>query len=748
MRRSLLLLAIPLLACEPAVEPPGYDPVADVDPTIGTAGGGWAQPQVFVGATLPFGMVRLGPDTSGDLPRGLIGFAHTSGYWYQDPFIDGFSHLHLSGTGMEDLGTLLVMPSSGIDSGRVDEDGYRQPYDHADEKAVAGKYEVVLGSDVHVELSATHHAGIHRYTFPVDEAEPVLILDVGHGIGRPGALDAEVTVNPETGAVEGFLLNAGRFTGEDNAFPIHFSLTLDPAPAAFGAWNAGTLEPGATTTTGPDIGLWAELSSTEVTVRAGFSLIDLEQARTNRAEVDERSLDDVASEAEASWRDALSTIELEAELDDTPRRILTTALYHSILTPTNYSEGGRYMGLDRAVHDDEGVPFFSDLSMWDTYRTAHPLYALLYPAQAEAASTSILRMVEQDGRLPRWPLAVNETGTMLGSPASIILADAYLRGATGFDTGQALDAMITDAESGRGDGYARCLELGFCPREEVGRATAHAVEWGWADFAIAELAAALGDARAADFSRRSQLPRGHLDETGFFRGRNADGSFDPIGDFDPTLMGDDYAEGNAWHYLFSAPYDLVGLIDGLGGKDAFLAKADEMFDLAAATPPKYLVDEFRQPDPYYWHGNEPPLHGAFVYSLAGEPAKTADRVRWILDEKYADDPWGLEGNDDAGTLSAWYVLASVGLFPLPGSDVWILVPPVTDLTLHRRAGPLRVRSEGEGRYIGRVLRDGAPHDRAWISHAELAETDVLTFEMADSAGEFGRAQPWIDEPRP
>jgi predicted alpha-1,2-mannosidase len=725
-----LLALHPLVACGPA-EGPGYDPVADVDPTIGTAGGGWAQPQVFVGATLPFGMVRLGPDTSGDLPRDVVGFAHTSGYWYLDDFIDGFSHLHLSGTGLEDLGTLLVMPSSGIDADRIHEDGYRQLFSHDDEKAAAGRYEVTLENGVQVALSATHHAGIHRYTFPKEESDPVLLLDVSHGIGQPGALDAQAGLSEE-GAVEGSLLNNGRFTGEEGAFPIYFSLTLDPPPTAYGVWNAGSLEPGATETSGADIGMWAELSGRSVTVRAGFSLIDVEQARVNRAEVDGRSIDAITKDAQKAWRSSLSTLELKAEVEDAQRRILTTALYHAILTPTGYGESGRYMGLDRSVHEEAGTPWFSDLSMWDTYRTAHPLYSLLYPDQAEAFATSILRMVEQDGRLPRWPLAVNETGTMLGSPASIILADTWLRGARGFDIEKAIAAMLDDAATGRGPQYQRCLELGFCPRDEMDRAVAHAVEWGWADFAIAELLEERGDGRAADFRLGSQLSRGHLDDTGFFRGRMADGAFESTDDFDPTKMSDNYAEGNAWHYLFSAPYDVEGLMEGLGGKAALLAKADEMFDLAAVTPPAYVVDSYRKPDPSYWHGNAPPLHGAFVYALVGEPDLTADRVRWLMKEKYDDTPWGLEGNDDAGTLSSWYVLASIGLFPLPGSDLWILVPPsLSAFTLHRRDGDLEVETRGEGKHIKRVLLDGEEHEGALLRHAKLAAAKTLVFELED-----------------
>ncbi len=714
-----------------------------VDPTIGTGGGGWGQPQVFVGASLPFGMAKVGPDTSDDFSRELMGFAHTSGYWFNDRYIDGFSHLHLHGTGIEDLGTLLLMPTAGMSPQKTQEDGYRQAYRHDDETAAAGLYQVTLEDGIAVALTASQNAGAQRHTFPDDTEDPVLIIDVSHGIGRNGTTDAEVTADLATGLIEGRLRSAGRFTGTDRAFDIFFSLRLTPPPRAVGTWDEFGLHDDETSAAGADIGLYAHLAEPVQRTDVGLSLIDLDQARQNRGQTEGRTIDDIAAAARDAWRPLLDVAHLGATEDPTARTIFTTALYHALLCPTDYAEGGRYRGLDRAVHD--GDTFYSELSMWDTYRTAHPLYAWLFPERAADMAGSILTMAAQHGGLPRWPLAINETGTMLGSPASIILADTWLRGADTFDTDQALAVMLDDAESGRGAGYAACRAEGFCPREQMGRPVAHAAEWGWADFAIGQVLAHLDDDRADDFRQRARLVRGHFDPVaGFFRGRNLDGSFDRPDDdgFDPTKMDEDYAEGAAWHYLYAAPYDLPGLVEGLGGRDAFLATTRSFFDQAMATPPRYLIDEIRQPDPYYWHGNEPDLHAVFTLSMAGAPADTAKYLAWIRATKYDASPWGLDGNDDAGTLSAWYVLSALGLFPLPGSDLWILVPPL----FHQVTLPsgLTISTTGTGDYITGVTLDGAAHDRAWLTHAELADATTLVFALGAAPTGWGQADPLLE----
>ena len=730
------------------------DPLPSVDPIIGTAGAAFGQPQTFVGATTPFGLVKLGPDTSGELPREVGGFAHTSGYWYLDTFIDGFSHLHLSGTGVEDLGNFLLMPATSVSEATTQEDGYRQTFSHNTEEVSPGRYAVRLEeSGVYAELTASRHAGMHHYRFPDDAPETNLIIDVSHGLGKNGSLNASMRYTG-AGNFVGWMENAGRFTSAERSFPIYVSLTVTPEPDVVGGWTEAEFLPEIDATAGEDIGMFARFpaGTTDLYVQVGVSLIDEEQATWNRKSIEGRSFDEIYDAAQMEWETWLSRIRVEGA-DESTNRIFYTSLYHSALMPTQYSEpnptrpeSGRYVGLDRAIYEDEGTHYYSDFSLWDTYRSAHPLYALIAPELASNFSTSLLRMTRAHGVLPRWPLVVNETGTMLGSPAILVWTDSWLRGARDFDVDEAISFALDDAnsvpEKTSRRGHDQCVAAGFCPKDLVGRGVAHAAEWGAADFALSQLLHAQGQQMEAEtFATQSLVFVGHLDpETGFARGRAQDGSFSPADEFDAADFTEDYAEGNAWQYLFSAPHALAAMARNLG-EERLLEQVHALFSQAQQTPPRYLTDEWRQPDPYYWHGNEPDLFAAFVPLLLGDVDSTTRYVNWILDTKYDDTPLGLDGNDDGGTLSSWYVLAAMGLFPLPGSDVWLCVPPrFSQLRIQRAGEPLAIeveKSSADAGYIQRIEMDGKPLHRPWMYHSELTNTKVLRFFLADNPVVFG-----------
>lgn len=743
----------------PEDDGPGFVPVpvlASVDPIIGTAGAAYGQPQTFVGATTPFGLIKLGPDTSGELPRGVDGFAHTSGYWYLDGYIDGFSHLHLSGTGVEDLGNFLIMPATSMSAEMIDEDGYRQPFSHASEEVSPGRYAVRLdGNDVYAELTAAPHAGMHRYRFAADAPSPHLIVDVSHGIGRNGAVDAALRYEGG-GHFSGWMHNAGRFTSVERAFPVYVSMHMTPEPILTGGWEGEVFHAEQSGVQGENIGMFARfpMGTREVTVRVGVSLIDENQARNNRSQIDGKTFEKVHEEARSAWQTWLERIELESA-DTTQSRIFYTSLYHAALMPTRYSEPleaghpkGRYRGLDREIHNDDNVSYYSDFSLWDTYRSAHPLYALIAPKYASAFATSLVRMARAHGALPRWPLAVNETGTMLGSPAIIALADTWLRGAIDFDAERALQISMDDADSTPGKtsrfGHTACLQAGFCPREEVSRGVAHAAEWSVADFALSRWLSAQARADASvRYEAQSLLFVGHIDEnTGFARGRSLVDDFDSAIGFDPTELTDDYAEGNAWQYLFSAPHAVAAMAKQLG-EERLLWQVRTLFERAKNTAPRYLGEEWRQPDPFYWHGNEPDLHAAFVPLLLGDADATAEYVDWILRTKYDDTPLGLDGNDDGGTLSSWYVLAAIGLFPLPGSDLWLCVPPrFSKIRLAREVGELVIEVDKEtpnAMYLHGIELDGRGVDRAWLRHHEVAQTKHLRFRVGEKPVGFAAA---------
>lgn len=739
-----------LAACGSSDDTPTWaNPLASVDPFIGTDGMGFNQGQTFVGPTLPFGMVKPGPDSGGFLARKASSWAHTSGYWYADNKIEGFSQLHFSGTGIEDYGNFLFMPTDGMDAEKTDEGGYREKFSHDDEEASPGHYGVTfLESRIRVDLGATAHAAHHRYSFPSTVAAPSVLVDVSHGIGNYPALDGGVTIDAEARTIEGWMLSAGRFTGEDRAFPVHFSARFSKPFSAHGVWQGDSFSPGSMSAEGSTLGAWVEFDAPgEVEVEIGVSYIDAQQARVNRSELDNQSFEETQVASETAWEEHLGAIEI---LGGTKRqqRIFYTALYHSALMPTQMSEGDRYVGLDREVHTESGFTYYSDMSMWDTYRTLHPLMSLLYPARALDFAKTLLAMREDHGTLVRWPLATNETGTMVGSPAAIILADTALRGVTGFDLEAALDVVVADAD-GVPEITTRpiaCVEHGHCPSDEVGRATSLTLEYGWADFAIANLAQALGKPDVAtDFRQRAAAYKQHWDEeTGFLRGINTDGSW-AIADFDSQLQSDDYVEGNAWHYLWAVPFDVIGESELFGGRQSFVDRLGDFFETSKNTPTP-VAGIVTMPDEYYWHGNEPDIHAAFLFALAGMPGLGGQWVDWVRETRYDDAPIGLAGNDDAGTLSAWYVFASLGIYPLAGSDIYVLCPPIWDESiLHLPGGDLRIvakRSSADDLVLQRATLNGQVLDNPWVAHQEIAAGGELILEMSSEPSN------WVVEPYP
>jgi predicted alpha-1,2-mannosidase len=739
-----------LSACGGEKEAPTWaDPVASVDPFIGTDGMGYNQGQTFVGPTLPFGMVKPGPDSGGFLPRKAASWAHTSGYWYADDEIEGFSQLHFSGTGIEDYGNFLFMPTDGMNADKTTEGGYQEKFSHDDEEASPGHYGVTfLESRIRVDLGASAHAAHHRYEFPDSVAEPTVLVDISHGVGDYPALDGGVTIDPGANTIEGWMLSAGRFTGEGSAFKVFFSARFSKPFAGHGVWQDGALSPGTMTTEGTKLGAWVEFDAPgDVEVKIGVSYIDVQQARTNRAELDSQSLDETRQKAEDAWKEQLGAIEILGG-SRRQQRIFYTALYHAALMPTQMSEGDRYVGLDRSVHTETGFTYYSDMSMWDTYRTLHPLMALVYPQRARDFAKTLLAMREQHGKLVRWPLAVNETGTMVGSPAAIILADTALRGVTDFDLEAALTSVIQDAD-GIENITSRplpCVEHGYCPSDEVGRATSLTLEYGWADFAIANFAESLGKPElAADFRERAASYKQHWDaENGFLRGINTDGSW-AIRNFDSQEQSDDYVEGNAWHYLWAVPFDVIGESELFGGRQAFVDRLSEFFETSKITPTP-VAGIVTMPDEYYWHGNEPDIHAAFLFALAGMPGLGGQWVDWIRETRYDDAPIGLAGNDDAGTLSAWYVFASLGIYPLAGSDIYVLSPPVwNESILHLPGGDLRIvaKRERAGDLVlqGATL-NGVALENPWVAHDALASGGELVLEMSSEPSS------WIVAPYP
>ncbi|GDX78696.1 sugar hydrolase [Deltaproteobacteria bacterium] len=722
----LILAPLPLLlACDPAEPVAGFDPVDAVNPFIATGGPGFRVGSATPAATAPFGLVKLGPDTSnGGLGLGAL---HCSGYWYPDTHIEGFSHTHMHGVGVPALGDILFMPGEALpDSVRGPED-WRQAFSHDDESASPGTYAVRLADDIEVTLSATEHAGHHRYVFPESMTDPTLAIDLGYTAYGTN-LGARIDVDVEQGVIYGHMTNDDSFGG---SFPLYFYAVVDTGIESASTWSEGEVIEGApVTSTGTEVGAVLHLSGHEARIRVGVSLIGFEAAQANlEAELPhDQPIDDTVAETRAVWADALQGWAVDGA-DDDHAAIFWTSLYHLLQMPTLYGDtDGRYVGFDGAVHQAEGWSYHSDLSLWDTYRTVHPAFDLFYPDDAADFAQSLVAMAEQGGAFPKWPVARTDGGSMIGAPADIALADAIVKEVPGWDIESAWPRLVSQA---RGEGtipyngrpaIPELESLGFIPADLVGGSVAWQLELSWADEALAMAAQTVGDdASAAHFAWRARLYTNlYDDEIGWFHARYSDGTFKE--DLDPVGWEDEYVEGNAWQYLWLAPWDSEGLAATLSGEDVARGRLTEFFELAVAE------GVLLGPGAYYWHGNEPDIHAPWLFSLWGDRPAAAKWVDWVRETQYHNDPDGLAGNDDAGTLSAWYLFAAAGFYPIAGTRTYILAEPEFDrLEFPVAGGTFEVRKEGEGTTLDRTELNGITWTKPTFDHGELEPGGALVF---------------------
>ena len=722
-----------------AVPPTVDELIVSVDPTIGTGGHGHTYP----GASVPFGMVQLSPDTHDS------GWDWCSGYHRSDQSIMGFSHTHLSGTGAADLLDVLLMPTVGelkLEPGTRErpEDGYRSRFSHADETTAPGAYAVKLANGVRVELTATERVGLHRYSFPASDAAHV-VLDLAHMVQGEGGgiLDSELRIVDER-----TIVGWRRVTRWARDRHVYFYARFSKPFAGFGLLVGQERRPGLREARGTRLKAWVDYRTTageSVLVRVGISPTSVEGARRNlEREAPREEFDRARDAARAAWRKALAVVSLEGGTTK-QRRTFATALYHAFLAPTLFDDAdGGYRGLDGQVHRADGFHYHSTFSLWDTYRTAHPLYALVQRGRARDLVRSLIAMAQQhpDGVLPIWPLANGETHCMIGYHAASVIAEAWRKGIRDFDAGEALRLMKRQALKADYRGLGDYARLGYVPSDREGESVAKTLEYSYDDYAIAVLARALGredDAQA--FLKRAASYANLLDpETRFARPRLADGRF--AGPFDPVRYGvskqwQDYTEGNAWQYTFAAQHDPAGYVRLLGGRRGLEQRLDATFttplDLAAAGLPPDVTGLIGQ----YAHGNEPSHHVAYLYAWAGVPWKTQERVRQVLDTLYDDTPEGLAGNEDCGQMSAWYVMSALGLYPVnPAGAFYVIGSPLftkatLDLGDRRR---LVVRAAGASpanRYVQSATLGGRPLTRAWVGHDELLAAGEIAFVMGD-----------------
>lgn len=727
---------------------------AEVDPRIGTGGDG----HTFPGATVPFGMIQLSPDTA--MPDFHHAYKWAAGYQYGDPTIMGFSHTHFSGSGHSDLGDVLVMPIAGavkLDPGDADKpgSGYRSRFSHRTEVEQAGYYAVTLSDyDVRAELTASKRIGWHRYTFP--KGKPAhLLLDL-----RPSIYDYDGKVLwsrlrvRDDGTVTGCRLTNGWARGRELCFAMRFNQPLVsrelynregkmPYKGFKGPGNQPEDQDDQNGRALVGVFDFGKLSK-PLEVKVAISSVSAENAIAN-LDTDGKGWDFDAQRAAATaaWNKALASIDIDAPAH--MRTQFYTALYHAFLSPTlSMDVNGQYRGPDHQVHEAKDANgsfnFYSTWSLWDVYRAQQPLMVMLRPDLSTDFIRSLVAAAKDSpfGILPVWAYQGLETWCMIGYHAVPVIADAYVKGVRGFDAEEALKVMVASATYKPYGDLGDYMKLGYVPIDKEPEAASKTLEYAYDDWSLAQMAKAMGKGDiAARFQKRSTYWRNAWDpKTGFMRAKLSNGQFrEP---FDPTFAGygSDYTEGNAWQYSWYVPQDVPGLIAAMGGKEKFVAKLDATFD-AKVDPAHFKnVEDITGLIGWYAHGNEPSHHMAYLYDYAGEPWKTQQRLKQIMDTQYALRPDGLSGNDDLGQMSAWYVFTTLGFYPVtPGSDTYAIGRPFVakavvhladDKTFTVSAAPFDALHP----YVGEITLNGKPLSQPFLHHGQIMAGGELHFTMA------------------
>jgi len=627
-----------------------------INPFIGTGGHG----HTFPGATVPYGMVQLSPDTRID-----GSWDGCSGYHYSDNLIYGFSHTHLNGTGVSDFGDIMLMPTMGEPS--FDNKVYASTFSHANEKASAGFYSVKLDKhDIDVRLTTSTRVGFHEYTFN-KEGWANIILDLNH---RDKLLDGEIRIiNDRT--IE--LLRRSEAWARDQYVyaRIEFDKSMKITKVKANGTKSGMLYSG--TELKMSFSKFMKKNQ-KILVKVSLSPTSYEGAKLNSSEIKHWDFEKVKQEAEALWNKELSKIEVTSN-DKNKLAIFYTALYHTMMQPNIAQDlDGKYRGRDNQIHTAEGFDYYTVFSLWDTFRAAHPLYTLINKKRTSDYINTFIKQFEQGGRLPVWELASNETDCMIGYHSVSVIADAMAKGITGFDYEKAFEASKASAMR---DvlGLEAYKKNGFISMDDDHESVSKTLEYAYDDWCIAQMAEILNKKEDYHyFMKRSQNWKNSFDwETGFMRPKKNGGWDKP---FDPREVNNNFTEGNSWHYSFFVPQDIEGMIQAYGGKDKFEVKLDEMFNSESKTTGREQVDVTGLIGQYA-HGNEPSHHMAYLYNYVEKPEKTKEKVHYILNEFYKNTPDGLIGNEDCGQMSAWYVLSSMGIYQVtPAGNKWETTMPI------------------------------------------------------------------------
>jgi len=710
-----------------------------VDPFIGSGGHG----HVFVGATVPFGGVQVGPTNFNK------GWDWSSSYHHTDSIVKGFCHLNLSGTGMSDLGELTIMPATGklkYNAGNQDNhmSGYSSLYRKNKEINTVGYYKVELERyDIDVELTASERVGFHRYTYPSSDNSRV-IIDLGEGSADRPTETYLTKVNDTT--FQGHRFSSGWASDQRE----YFTLILSKPVKDFIIYD-GDKKHNSTELKGMYVKGFLEFETEkneEIYVKMGVSTVSSENALENLIfEIPHWNFEKVKKEAENKWNQELSKIAITTD-DLKKKRVFYTAMYHTMIAPNLYQDvNGEYRGTDKVVYKDTSFTNYTLFSLWDTYRAAHPLYTITHPERVSDMVKSMLKIFDHQGKLPIWHLRGNETNTMPGYSGIPVVIDASLKGFEGIDLEEVFRAVKASATGDFEPGVKKLMEKGYIPGDYMVESVASSMEYAIADWAIAQLAKKLNKQEDYEyFLNRSKAYKEYFDpETRFMRGKLSDGSWrTPFNPISAQHRVNDYCEGNAWQYLWLVPQDPEGLIELLGGDKKYTEKLDELFSMSSELGEEASMD-ITGLIGQYAHGNEPSHHTTYMYAYSGEPYKIADKVRYINNELYTDKPDGLSGNEDCGQMSAWHIFSSLGFYPVnPSNGAYVFGSPLFDeatigLPENKKFTIIANENSDDNIYIQSVELNGKEYKYSYITHKDIMQGGELVFNMGPNPNlNFGK----------
>ncbi|HEY5391560.1 MAG TPA: GH92 family glycosyl hydrolase [Hanamia sp.] len=741
-KKAVFMVAVILVASFGLHAQSSQNLVQYVNPFIGTGAANTSSlsGSNFPGATTPFGFVQLSPDTqeSPDDPA--------SGYDYNDKTIVGFSHTHLSGTGVSDLFDFLFMPTTGKiytkpGDAKNPETGYRSRFSHSEESAKTGYYQVkLLDYNINAELTATEHAGFHRYTFP-QGSDAHVIIDLNHSLNKKRPywvckiIDAQIRqINDRT--LEGFRIITGWAQMRRVYFYAEFSKPIISNEMVNGnhVYNNNSIVNG----TNVRAALNFDTKDATPLLIMGLSETSIANAKENlNAEISGWNFNAVVKEAQAKWEKELEKINVDGTKEQ--KQIFYTGLYHAFTQPNNIADvNGDYMGADYSTYKAKDKTNYSTFSLWDTYRAANPLYTIIQPQKTAAFIRSMMRQYETYGYLPIWQLWGEENYCMIGNHAIPVIVDAALKGIKGFDVNEAYKAIkASSTVSHPGSPFDLWTRYHYMPENLQSQSVSITLEMSFDDWCVAQLAKKLGKtADYNEFMQRSENYKNLFDKsTGFFRAKNSNGEW--LSPFDPLDYGGNggspYTEGNAWQYLWYVPQNVPELINLLGGKEAFVNKLDSFFTIKNL--PKDVNGNASGFIGQYAHGNEPSHHITYLYDFAGQPWKTQFYVAEVLNTLYNNSSSGYSGNEDCGQMSSWYIFSSMGFYPVnPASGIYEIGSPVLkQASIHLSNGKtFTVNTKNAGKenvYIQSVTLDGKPYNKTFIKQSDIESGSTLDFTM-------------------